>query len=217
MYMCLKCQRHERRILLGLLSRGQLRSMSRCVCIHTLPFHLDIGATVHMSQVSETRTQDIVGFTNSESGVTVKYVTVCVSVLQCVLQCVAVCCSVLQCVAVCFSSAVCACIHTFPFHVCIGASTHVSQVSETRTKDIVGFDISELGAKYVTVRIYAHTALPCVHRCYCACVSSVRDMNQGYCQIPNLAFGTSEFEGSRNDTNKESDESNEQTLLEQSF
>ena len=92
MYMCLKCQRHERRILLGLLSRGRLRSMSRCVCIHTLPFHLDIGATVHVSQVSETRTQDVVGITNSESGVTEKYVTVCVCMythipLPCVHRC----------------------------------------------------------------------------------------------------------------------------------
>jgi len=51
-----------------------VRSMSRCVYIHTLSLHLDIGATVHVSQVSETRTQDIAGFTNSGSGV--KYVTV---------------------------------------------------------------------------------------------------------------------------------------------
>jgi len=74
-------------------------------------------------------------------------------------------------------------IYTLPLHLDIDATVHVSPVSETRTQDIVGITNSGSGVKYVTVCVYmyTHIALACVHRCLCTCVSSVRDMNQGYC------------------------------------
>ena len=148
LYMCPQCQRQERRILLGLLTRVRAWSMSRCVCtcIHTLPFHVCIGACVHVSQVSETWTKDIVVFTNTEWAA--KYVTVCIYI-----------------------------------QIGIGATVHVSQVSETRTKDIVGIAISGSVAKYVTVCMYTHIALPFGHRRYCTYVPSVRDKDAGHCWV----------------------------------
>ena len=52
--------------------------MSRCVYMHTLPFHVCIGAIVHVSQVSQTLTKDIVTFVFTNTQSVTKYVTVCI-------------------------------------------------------------------------------------------------------------------------------------------